>query len=57
MKENELTNLGTITEGSKENENSIQSVIKKLITQGINQINDTTSLQELYALVTMFKGK
>lgn len=57
MKENELTNLGTITEGSKENENSMQSVIKKLITQGINQINDTTSLQELYALVTMFKGK
>ena len=54
MKETEMV-LGSVKE--EKDDVSVENIIKKLITQGISQINDISSLQELYALVNIFKNK
>lgn len=54
MKETEML-VGSVKE--EKGDVSVVSLIKKLITQGVNEINDIDSLQELYKLVNILSRK
>ncbi len=54
MKETEMV-VGSVKE--EKDDVSVENIIKKLITQGISQINDISSLKELYKLVNILSRK
>lgn len=54
MKETEMI-IGSVKK--ERGDVSVVSIIKKLITQGVNEINDINSLQELYDIINILCRK